>query len=122
MSLEENEAQAAAGATAPRVSLAEVEAAVKWTFFARGSDMLETKEGVDQSILDTLDCLTICTLITHSGFSVTGTSACISLANYNEELGREIAREEAMDKLWAFEGYARRKTLAQTTPPIGAGS
>lgn len=122
MSLEQDEAEAAAIAVAPRVALADVEAEVQYTAFARGTDLLETENGVPQEIIDALGCLTICVLITHSGFTVNGTSACVSPENYDEDLGRRIAREEAIDKLWGFEGYVLRKSLAQQTtasaPPV----
>jgi hypothetical protein len=114
MSLDQDEIEAAVHAVAPRVTLADVEAEVKYAAFARGTDLLETENGVPQEIIDALGCLTICVVITHSGFTITGTSACVSPENYNEDLGRRIAREEAVDKLWGFEGYVLRKSLALT--------
>lgn len=51
-------------------------------------------------------------LVGESGefYLASGHSACVSLANYNEELGQRIAREKAIkaaaDKLWEMEGYA----------------
>ncbi|WP_201595340.1 Gp49 family protein [Psychrobacter vallis] len=49
--------------------------------------------------------LTHCTITLPCGFSVTGESACVDPANYNEELGREIARKKAVNALWPLEGY-----------------
>jgi hypothetical protein len=49
--------------------------------------------------------LTVCIMTLANGFIVTGESACVSEANYNEELGQKIAREKATDKIWALEGY-----------------
>lgn len=40
-----------------------------------------------------------------SGFTVEGTSACVSKALYNEELGNKIARQRALDKVWMVKGY-----------------
>lgn len=40
-----------------------------------------------------------------SGFTVEGTSACVSKALYNEELGNKIARQCALDKVWMVKGY-----------------
>lgn len=56
--------------------------------------------------------LTVCVLILRNGFTVTGESACASPENYNEELGRKIARDNARQKIWALEGYALRNRLA----------
>lgn len=56
--------------------------------------------------------LTVCALTLRNGFLVTGESAAASPANFDEELGRKIARENARGKIWAFEGYALRNRLA----------
>lgn len=49
--------------------------------------------------------LTICCLVLQNGFTVTGESACVSIDNFDEELGRKIARTNARDKIWQLEGY-----------------
>ena len=49
--------------------------------------------------------LTHCTITLPCGFQVTGESACIDPANFNEELGQEIARKKAVNALWPLEGY-----------------
>ena len=55
---------------------------------------------------------TICTIILHSGFTITETSASLSRAAFDEQMGREIAREKCLDMLRAYECYARaRDTL-----------
>jgi hypothetical protein len=58
--------------------------------------------------------LTVCCLILANGFSVTGESACASPENFNAELGKKIARENAKQKIWALEGYALRERLAHS--------
>jgi len=57
--------------------------------------------------------LTICCLMLANGFTVTGESACASPENFDAELGRKIARDNAKQKIWALEGYALRERLAQ---------
>ena len=57
--------------------------------------------------------LTVCCLTLRNGFTVTGESAAVSLANFDEELGRKIARQHARDKIWALEGYLLREKLAR---------
>lgn len=49
--------------------------------------------------------LTHCTITLPCGFSVTGESACVDPANYDKVIGQEIARAEAVNKLWPLEGY-----------------
>ncbi len=59
--------------------------------------------------------LTVCCLMLKNGYTVTGESACASPENFNVELGREIARTNAKQKIWALEGYALREQLANST-------
>lgn len=56
--------------------------------------------------------LTVCCLTLANGFTVTGESACASPENFDTELGRKIARDNARQKIWALEGYALRDRLA----------
>ena len=49
--------------------------------------------------------LTICVITTVSGFAFTAESACIDSANFDAQIGKDIARQEAINKLWQFEGY-----------------
>lgn len=56
--------------------------------------------------------LTICCLTLANGFTVTGESACASPENFDAELGRKIARDNAKQKIWALEGYALRERLS----------
>lgn len=55
--------------------------------------------------------LTVCVLHLVNGFTVTGESACASPENFNEEIGRKIARDNAREKIWQLEGYALRERL-----------
>lgn len=55
--------------------------------------------------------LTVCALTLQNGFIVTGESAAASPANFDLELGRKIARDNARNKIWAFEGYLLRQKL-----------
>lgn len=63
------------------------------------------------AIHSSLDLLTICVLVLEDGFTVTGESACASPENYNAEIGREIARRNAEEKIWLLEGYLLKQGL-----------
>ena len=56
--------------------------------------------------------LTVCALTLKNGFQVVGESAAASIENFDEEIGRKIARDNARAKIWALEGYLLRSKLA----------
>jgi hypothetical protein len=55
--------------------------------------------------------LTICALTLRNGFQVVGESAAASPANFDESIGRKIARDNARNKVWALEGYLLKSKL-----------
>lgn len=55
--------------------------------------------------------MTVCSLVLHSGFVVIGQSACIDPAKYDEAVGCEMARKNAVNQLWALEGYHVKKPI-----------
>lgn len=55
--------------------------------------------------------VTVCCLTLRNGFNAVGKSACVSSENFNEEIGRVIAREDARKKIWELEGYALAERL-----------
>lgn len=69
--------------------------------------------------------LTIATVLTKSGTKLVGHSACLDPANYNREIGEQIARKNAIEQLWALEGYVIAKLGLSDAPgeltdaPIG---
>lgn len=54
---------------------------------------------------------TICYITLMNGFTVTGQSACAHPDNYDEELGRKIAYDNAFREIWPLEGYLLREKL-----------
>ena len=56
--------------------------------------------------------LTVCALTLRNGYIVTGESAAASPSNFDETLGRKIARDNARNKIWGLEGYLLRERLA----------
>lgn len=75
-----------------------------------------------------LDLLTFCVLVLRNGFTVVGQSACASPENFNAEIGRQIARKDAIEKIWPLEGYLLRQRLhdnallPQPTGSLGAAA
>jgi len=58
-----------------------------------------------------LDLLTFCVLVLRNDFTVTGESACASPENFDAEIGRKIARQNAEQKIWPLMGYALKQAL-----------
>lgn len=56
--------------------------------------------------------MTVCALSLRNGYIVTGESAAASPENFDKEIGRKIARDNARNKIWALEGYLLREKLA----------
>jgi hypothetical protein len=77
-----------------------------------------TPDHIDQTILAEQfhvfpgTTLTVCCLTLKNGFQVIGESAAASPENFDEEIGRKIARSNARDKIWALEGYLLKNKLA----------
>ena len=80
---------------------------------------------VDEAIVTTYyhvppgTTLTLCVLTLANGFTVTGESACASPANFDAEVGRHFALEDAKRKLWPLMGYALREQLAAAARAAG---
>lgn len=80
-----------------RLTLADLEAAISSTTYVNSADTAGSNFGT----------LTVCVLTMKNGIKVVGTSACLNPADFDAEVGKEIARRDAFSKLWQLEGYAR---------------
>lgn len=105
----------AKGLTAPRVTPADIEANIASEHYFTAGDGI-TGAFVGQSICyrKELDLLTFCVLVLRNGFTVTGESACASPKNFDAELGRKIARENATQKMWPLLGYELKSKLTSS--------
>lgn len=100
---------------APRVTPADVEANIVNEFFFSAEDgVVGSHRGaaVHSDQPHSLSMLTFCALVLRNGYTVTGESACASPENFNAEIGRRIARENAVAKIWPLMGYELRTKLA----------
>jgi hypothetical protein len=55
--------------------------------------------------------VTVCCITLINGFNVVGESACASPDNFNKELGEKLAYNNALNKIWALEGYLLKEDL-----------
>lgn len=101
----------AKGKLAPRVTSADIEAniASEWYFTAAEATGMVEGTGPD---CRALGLLTFCVLVLRNGFTVTGESACASPANFDAEIGRKIARANAVNKVWPLLGFRLKDQLA----------
>jgi len=108
----------AGAAKAPRITPADINANIaSEVYFTAaegcvGAGITAEKHLCPQS----LNLLTFCVLELKNGFTVTGESACASPENFNAEIGRRIARENAVAKIWPLMGYELRSKLAVSYP------
>ena len=102
------------GKTAPRVTPADLEAEIASEHYFTATEALvgQTRGPEWQATPKELDLLTFCVLVLRNGFTVTGESACANPENFDAEIGRKIARENAKQKLWPLLGYALKERLA----------
>jgi len=117
----------AKGLTAPRVTPADIEGNIASEHYFTadegnfGRHYLRTVQE-NGGVIDyeartnhapALKLLTFCVLVLRNGFTVTGESACASPENFDAELGRKIARANAVSKMWPLMGYALKDRLAE---------
>lgn len=62
--------------------------------------------------------LTVCALTLRNGFHVIGESAAASPENFDANIGKKIARDNARGKIWALEGYLLRSKLADVASSV----
>ena len=51
----------------------------------------------------------------YNGFTIIGRGACVDPANFDLQIGRSVAREQAENKLWELEGYLLQNKLYTNT-------
>jgi hypothetical protein len=82
--------------TAPRVTEAGIKSRIKSVDYLR-------VEGTT---------LTICTITMENGFTFVGKSAAASPENFDPEVGKRYAYEDAFKPIWSHEAYLLRERLS----------
>ena len=109
------------GKTAARVTPADLQASIASEHYFTAADGC-LGEGITAGALPTdyvlqdpacPHLLTFCVLVLRNGFTVTGESACASPENFDAEIGRKIARQNAEQKIWPLMGYELRSRLTE---------
>lgn len=97
---------------APRLTPDHIDSKIKAVEYILPRDVCKRDNGVE--VFDAplpLQTLTFCILTLENGFTVTGESACASPENFDPEIGKKIAYENARNKIWQLEGYLLKEKL-----------
>lgn len=106
----------AKGLTAPRVTPEDIENNIVSESYFTAAEAIRgaTPAGLRTYVpREEHKLLTFCVLVLQNGFTVTGESACASPENFDPEIGRKVARHNAINKVWPLMGYALRSKLAE---------
>ena len=105
------------GKIAPRITPEDIEANIVQEHYFTAGDGCFGREvalcGTPVTNEVSLNLLTFCVLVLKNGFTVTGESACASPENFDAEIGRKIARQNAVNKIWPLMGYELRSKLSE---------
>ncbi len=103
----------ARGLNAPRLTPDHIDSKIKAVEYILPREVCKRDNGVE--VFDaplSLQTLTFCILTLENGFTVTGESACASPENFDAEIGKEIAYNNAREKIWVLEGYLLKEKLS----------
>lgn len=131
-SLEVTDQQSKAVQKTPnRVALADIEAAIQSESYLSAHDFVHAAcvepsgsgfsmrgETAVPLFVEPLKASTICLMVMRNGFQVIGFSAPADPANFDADLGRKFARENAIRQLWPLMGFSLRYRLAAAGNPI----
>lgn len=97
---------------APRLTPDHIDSKIKAVEYILPRDVCKRDNGVE--VFDAplpLQTLTFCILTLENGFTVTGESACASPENFDADIGKKIAYDNAREKIWLLEGYLLKEKL-----------
>lgn len=101
------------GLTAPRVTKTDIDDKIAYVNYFTAADGAHGArlKGEQIDIPASLTLLTFCVITLKNGFTVTGESACASPENFNADIGKQIAYQNAYDKIWPLLGYQLKDRL-----------
>lgn len=85
----------AKGLNAPRLTPADIDAAIKYCEYWVVPNTTTT----------------VCAMILQNNFVVTAMSAAASMANFDKSIGEQIAYQNAREQIWTLEGYLLKQKL-----------
>lgn len=104
------EAELIERAVAPRVTLESLTgriAAESYINVGKAADAL------GQPTTQAMHLTMLCILTMNNGYTVIGQSACASPENYQEDIGKSFAKEDAIRQCWPLLGFELRTQLTE---------
>ncbi|CAG2089208.1 hypothetical protein XCY_001864 [Xanthomonas arboricola pv. juglandis] len=105
------------GLTAPRVLLADIEASIASEhFFNAQQGVWGAHPGFDPqpAPCEELGLVTICVLVLTNGHRIVGVNGGpVVAANFDADIGRKLARQNAFDQVWPLLGFRLRDKLSE---------
>lgn len=102
------------GLNAPRLTPEHIDATISSVSYFTADDGVVGRAYQNKEVLfnpGVLSTLTFCVIVLKNGFTVTGESACASPENFDAEIGRKIAYDNARNKIWQLEGYLLKQQI-----------
>jgi hypothetical protein len=117
------DAEAAAVASAPRVTFDDIQNEIAEMYFVTGDDIAIISNAGKiapprAEIMRAAGLLTICLAVTKDGFTLIGKSAPASPENFDADLGRKLAADDVARQLWPLMGFRLKSELAASNPNI----
>ncbi len=111
----ENQIEAASD-DAPRVTPTDIEEKIQFEYFfvteAREQGLhINEADSYVPSLAPVKSLMTFCVLQLTNGFTVIGESSCVSPASHDADIGKKVARQNAITKVWPLMGYALQEKL-----------
>lgn len=61
---------------------------------------------------------TLCMLTLENGYTIKGMSACVDSAEFDLNMGRKIAFDDAINQIWPLEGYLLAQRIFEGDMPV----
>lgn len=89
----------------PRITQEIVNQAIKSCHYFTAMDGVYGSSNDDDEAPEVLERVTICAMVLQNNFVIIGKSAPVSAANFDEEIGRQVARRDAENQVWPLLGF-----------------
>lgn len=113
----EQEIQARGLTTGRRITPDDLQANIASEFFFTAADGVRGESEMGTSPAGrarSLEQITICVLVLRNGYTVVGINqGPVSPENFDAEMGRKLARQKAVDQVWALMGYELKSELCR---------